>query len=253
MHPTHRALAAIDRDFYSRHADAFDRTRGAPWEGWEPVAEWARQRIRARNGRLALLDLGCGNGRFSAFLESRLGRAFDAYGLDASVGLLARARANALRDRRRARWIALDLFEDVGVDSVRRTFDLIVAFGLLHHVPGRERRTQLLRDAGTRLADGGRMFASFWQFGDDPRFAPRMVDPVSFLERAGKGADGLEPGDHLLRWGPLDAAEGPLRYCHHTSDEEAEELVEASGLRLAERYHADGKTGQLNLYVALEK
>lgn len=252
MHPTHRALADLDREFYSRHADAFDRTRGAPWEGWNPVAEWAADRAARATEELSLLDLGCGNGRFGAFLAERLGRPFEAWGVDASLGLLARARASALGARRRCRWIALDLFEGAGLLSLRRRHDLIVAFGLLHHVPGRERRARILRDAGSRLVPGGRLFVSFWQFGEDARFRPRRVDCREHLERRGDPTDGLEEGDHLLRWGPLDDEDGPVRFCHHTSDAEAEELAADSGLRTVERYHADGRTGQLNLYVVLE-
>lgn len=249
MHPTHRALTAIDREFYTQHAGDFDRTRGRPWEGWRPVAEWARRRAAAIDRPLTVLDLGCGNGRFGTFLDDQLGGRAQVLGVDSSLPLLARARTRARGTGSPARWLALDLLEDFAVLAGR--FDLIVAFGLLHHVPGRERRACLLRAAAALLAPGARLVVSFWQFAEDPRFAPRLVDPRAHLETLGEPTDGLEPGDHLLRWGSLDRPDGLLRFCHHAGDEEADALATVAGLRVAERYHADGRTGRLNLYLAL--
>lgn len=249
---THRALLRIDREFYLRNADEFDRTRGAPWEGWSPVADWARGR-RLGGGGLRVLDLGCGNGRFGAFLESRLDSAPEVLGVDSSIALLARARAAARGARRRSRWLALDLVEGTGASALLGRYDLVVAFGLMHHVPGHRRRARLLHDVGELLDPRGRLAISFWQFADDPRFERRLVDARARLEAMGEPTEGLEPGDHLLRWGLLSAPEGPVRYCHHTSDDEADRLATASGLRVAERYHADGRTGRLNLYLALER
>ncbi len=55
-----------------------------------------------------MLDVGCGNGRFASFLAQSLCERFDYLGIDASEGLLARARARQLgagRARfRRADW-----------------------------------------------------------------------------------------------------------------------------------------------------
>jgi SAM-dependent methyltransferase len=255
--PAHRALARIDREFYLRHADGFDRTRGAPWPGWAPIAEWALGRFRSDGGRLSLLDLGCGNGRFGAYLAGRSQAPIVELGVDASLPLLARARAAAQRTGRQARWLALDLLGElgagVGLTAIVGRFDLVVVFGLMHHVPGSHRRARLLHDAGALVAAGGRLAVSFWQLGDDPRFAPRLVDARAHLAARGEPTAGLEAGDHLLRWGASPAPESPLRYCHHTSDDEADRLAQASALRVVERYHADGRTGELNLYVVLAR
>jgi tRNA (uracil-5-)-methyltransferase TRM9 len=252
VHPTHLALARIDRSFYREHADDFDRTRAGSWRGWAPVAEWAERRQRAAGRPLSLLDLGCGNGRFGAFLAGRLSRPVEELGVDASVPLLARARVTARREGRRGRWLALDLVCGVGLEAVAGSFDLIVAFGLMHHLPGRDRRTCLLAQAAARLSPGGRLAASFWQPEGDPRLAPRLLDAERHLRALGEPTDGLERGDHLLRWGPLEADDGPLRYCHHTDEVEADALAAAAGLPVVERYRADGRSGRLNLYVILE-
>jgi SAM-dependent methyltransferase len=244
-------LARIDREFYRHHADEFDRTRGAPWSGWQPVAEWARR--QTATSPLSILDLGCGNGRFGAFLADRMTAPFEQLGVDASLPLLSRARRAAKGAGRRARWLALDLWAGAGLDAVNRRFDLIVAFGLLHHVPGRVRRAQLMVQAASLLAPGGRLAVSCWQFAADPRFARRLCDPRRYVRERGEPVDGIEPDDHLLRWGALDQPDGPLRYCHHTSDREADELAASTGVPLVERYHADGRTGQLNLYRVFER
>ena len=36
----------------------------------------------------------------------------------------------------------------------------------------------------------------------------------------------LEPGDHLLRWGPTDS--GARRHCHHTDEPELDQLCRSA-------------------------
>ncbi len=69
---------------------------------------------------------------------------------------------------------------------------------------------------------------------------------IDWSEHAAVDPGELEPGDHLLRWGPEDS--GARRFCHHTSEPELDRLV--GGLPLAEvtRYRADGPGGRQNLY-----
>ena len=238
---TAAALRQINRRFYRRYAAHFSATRGGHWQGWERLAAGKRPR--------RVLDLGCGNGRFFSFLSRYWPSDEPLFyvGVDESLALLVAARrAGPGCDAHfvRADFIATppsSLFE-------AGRFDLIVAFGVLHHVPGSEQRVALLRCMLHLLAPGGEAVCTFWQFEDDPRFASRKVDwaraPVALA------TERLEPGDHLLRWGD-SREEDALRYCHSTPASEVEELARQAGADVARSAFADGKSGRLNYYAWL--
>ncbi len=241
---TQTALRRINRDFYSRHAADFDRTRHpGGWPGWRRVVETA---ARATDGPLHVLDLGCGNGRFALFLERnadlRGHRPFTYTGIDLSAELIAHARA------------ATAGLDHIGfqVDDIEKcpleaaTCDLVVLFGILHHLPGFDTRRRTLERAAAAVAPGGLLALTCWQFADNPGFEKRQLDWTS--EEDVDPAE-LEPGDHLLRWG--DQVSPARRYCHHTGEAELNRLV--AGVRQVEtwRYRSDGPGGRQNLYSLL--
>ena len=201
--------ADINRDFYSRHAADFDRTRHpGGWPGWRRVVEAA---ARATDRPLRVLDLGCGNGRFALFLAREpelLGHTpFTYRGIDLSSELIDHARAaTAGLDHIRFR---IDDIENCALDEA--TYHLVALFGVLHHLPGFETRCRTLARAASAVAPGGLLALTCWQFADDPGFERRRLDWAS---EAGVDPAELEPGDHLLRWGPGDSH--ARRYCHHT-------------------------------------
>lgn len=238
---TQAALRRINRDFYSRHAADFDRTRHpGGWPGWRRVVEAA---ARLPHRPLRVLDLGCGNGRFALFLEhnSRLrqDQSFGYLGIDLSSELIDHARA-ATTDRDHIRF-EVDDIENCALDEA--THDLVTLFGVLHHLPSFNSRRRTLERAASAVAPGGLLALTCWQFADDPRFESRRLDWAS---EAGVDPAELERGDHLLRWGQ-DESEA-RRYCHHTDEPELDRL--ARGLQLAEvaRYRSDGPGGRQNLY-----
>ena len=93
------------------------------------------------------------------------------------------------------------------------------------------------------MAPGGLLALTCWQFADDPRLDSWRLD---WSEEPTVDPHELEPGDHLLRWGPADSE--ARRYCHVADEAELDRLTD--GLPLAEtvRYRADGPGGRQNLY-----
>ncbi|MBW2288194.1 MAG: class I SAM-dependent methyltransferase [Deltaproteobacteria bacterium] len=248
---TVRALGAINRDFYRNSATAFSETRRNSWPGWKPLAVWIEGRLPDR--ALRVLDVGCGNGRFGAFLADALperASEIDYCGLDASAPLLDSVRARRLPVAA-AEVVLGDLIE-TPLDSLLadRAFSLIAVFGLLHHIPSERKRTDLLVSLARRLEPGGLLALAFWRFDDFERFRVRRKAFEEWNRDAPEAIDlsQLEPGDTLLRWG-----EGPdaVRYCHHVDDAEAERLLEAAGLEQLACYDADGREGSLNRYFVL--
>jgi tRNA (uracil-5-)-methyltransferase TRM9 len=246
--PTRKLLLDLNRDFYERQAASFSATRDHPWPGWQRVLD------QLPSGRRSVLDAGCGNGRFAHFLfdgrgdEAGIdGSEIDYVGIDESRKMIeaARARTELIGPPGSLRFEHADL---LAADSLPAgPFDLIVLFGVLHHVPGFETRTRLLCDLASRLAPDGRLACTVWRFGQDPRVVGRTRP---FAEHGiAIDPDALEPGDHLLRWGD---SEDIVRYCHFADDAEIDRLIEhtrQSGLEPGERFRSDGKSGELNEYV----
>jgi SAM-dependent methyltransferase len=247
---TRRQLHALSLAFYEAHAEAFDASRvDLPWPGWKRVA-----RALPRE-RLSVLDIGCGNGRFARFLHEA-GLRFDYTGIDANATLL-----DAARDRvgptLEGSWQLLEqdflASSPPGRELPEGPFGLVALMGVLHHVPSAELRVGLLQAAAGRLAPGGVLALTAWQFAARERFERRLVDWSSVPPVLGAAIelDDLEPGDCLLRFGDDPAA--PPRYCHQIADAEFERWSEALGLRLIDDFRSDGAQGDLNRYALLAR
>jgi SAM-dependent methyltransferase len=247
---TCRILNAINRRFYRDSADAFSQTRQDPWPGWRRIPPLLETHLAGRD--LRTLDLGCGNGRFGAFLADALPArcaSLRYLGVDASEPLLTALRARRLPFFEVATH-CLDVVETPAADVAQGPFSLIALIGLLHHVPGRQRRLALVRALADQLEPGGLLALAFWRFGEFERFRARRVPWSAYNERAENPVDvaHLEDGDQLLAWG----AEGhSVRYCHYADERETDELVAAVPLELIARYSDDGRDRNLNRYFIL--
>ncbi len=220
-------LETLNRAFYDTVATAFDATRSHPWPGWARLLPYLA-------APLSVLDVGCGNGRFGLFLQEQLPPGLRYHGIDNNAALLASAQA-ALPD---ARFEQRDALTDLPAGP----YDLVVLFGVIHHVPGTERRRALLRALAERVAPGGLLAFACWRFYEYERFNQR-------LEHWPEGWD-REPGDYLLDW---RQGEHALRYCHYVDDDEHGELVAATGLDELLTYRADGADEALNRYSLLRR
>ncbi len=120
-------------------------------------------------------------------------------------------------------------------------FEVILAFASLHHIPGTRLRRQILYKVRAHIDPQGRFIHSEWQFLNSPRLRKR----IQSWEKVGLNEADVDPGDYLLDW--RRGGYG-LRYVHHFSEEELENLSEATGFRIAESFYSDGETGDLGLY-----
>ncbi len=120
-------------------------------------------------------------------------------------------------------------------------WDVITAFAVLHHVPGRIRRLELLRTARSWLEPDGRFFLSNWQLLSSERMRAR-VQPWS---GAGLTEVQLDPGDFLLDWRHGSVG---LRYVHQFDEAELGELAAASGFEQVESFYSDGADHRSGLY-----
>jgi len=124
-------------------------------------------------------------------------------------------------------------------------------------LPGSKYRLELLKTLAQSLPESGLLIFSLWQFKKDPRLASRIIPnknlPTYLDPRK------LESGDYLLDWRRDQSLTTPqLRYCHHFSDPEIDQLISdlaaTTHLQLLSRFVADGpKTHPLNCYLVFQK
>ena len=237
---TIRRLNDINRRFYEVTADEFDQTRGASWPGWEELLPYLKQ--GTGSDVFSVLDVGCGNGRFGGFLAQRLRGAIDYHGVDSNPALLAHARQaleslSGVRSKLEERDVVTSPLED-------GQYNLVVMFGLMHHIPGYDHRRVFVRQMAERVKPGGWMAFACWRFYEYERFKKRIIPWPDDL------AGTVEPHDYLLDWRRGAVA---WRYCHYVDDAEHAALVTASGLTEIHTFRADGFTGAVNKYSVLKK
>lgn len=241
-------LNEINRRFYEEKAHEHDSTRHGPWPGWLRLLP----PLRERTTRPSVLDVGCGNGRFARFLADELGLPFLYVGVDLSRSMLDHARRH-LRGLGDVYLLEHDFLEaPLPADlppRIPERFDLVTSFGVLHHIPSFDRRRALAQSLAPLLTAKGVLALAFWQFANHDRFRKRILPWSGFSRERDLSPDqlDLEVGDHLLSWG----SSGAYRYCHFTDAEEAFRLVASLPLALLDCFHADGQTGNLNLYYVL--
>jgi SAM-dependent methyltransferase len=235
---TIQRLNALNREFYRVTADAFDATRSDPWKGWTKLLPYLDGLLSQAS--VSVLDAGCGNGRFGVFLAKHVAGTLDYHGLDSSPALLDHAREALSRLPNVTAHLALhDLIEQPPNTG---DYDLVVLFGVLHHVPGAENRRALMRTLAARVKPGGYFAFTCWRFAEIERYRQRFTPfPPDLM---------VEPGDTLLDWRRGQRA---LRYCHDVDDDERAELITATGLTEIAAFRADGEENRANQYSLLQK
>lgn len=248
---TIRQLNEINAKFYRLTSEEFSKTRGFYWQGWKQLEPIIKPLLKGKK-QYKVLDVGCGNGRFGEFLFRRVVRKKLVYhGLDNSEALLTHARQRLGGLAFEKEFFTADIVESL-LDATladklpHKKYHLITLFGVLHHIPSLKLREQLLHTLGGALTSGGHLVLTAWQFLNEERFLKKQIHPTL----VNVNPEELEEGDYIIDW--LRGLSGH-RYCHFTNDDEMEKLVRASGLTFRERYNADGKSGNLNAYIILQK
>ena len=244
---TIRALNQLNQEFYQQVAVDFNRTRQQAWVGWQKILP-ILQKNQFFKKKIKVLDIACGNGRFAWFLQDR-GLDFSYSGLDNNHQLLRLAKKSLTAKK---------------IEHKLKQFDLIVVFGLSHHLPGQKLRKAFLTSLENLLNQDGLLVISNWQFAKDKqRFEKHYLNQNRLkklnLEQQSKLArliEELENNDYLLDWSSQKATENQQqawRYCHLIDEQEMDLLIENSNLKIVDNFLADGKSQQLNQYFVLKK
>lgn len=252
------ALNRLNQLFYSQAAPSFDATRQTAWTGWLKLIPILTPLFEL-NQSLRILDVGCGNGRFLEFLEKAFPtKSFEYFGLDLSQELLTKAKAKFTTPKNeiKSQWQKFDLVQtwldnpdlsQLSIPIWRQTYDLIVVFGVLHHLPSCQLRLDWLKKLGSQVANGGFLITTDWQFQNEAaRFQTKTIMP----ELVGLTTDKLEENDLILDW---KQGKTHYRYCHLANPAELLTQTQALAqtlpqLQLRTSFQADGRSDTLNHY-----
>jgi tRNA (uracil-5-)-methyltransferase TRM9 len=247
-------LLEINRKFYEDFGKAFAKTRLRLQPGVKRIV-----------GELPAigkwLDIGCGNGTLAAAMASG-GKSGLYVGIDFSPALLDEAlksTADLKESQLSMRFYLFDLGQENWVDVLNEKlvkdglmeagekFSNILAFAVLHHIPGAENREKILRQARGFLPVDGLFVHSEWQLDKSRRLMARRLP----WDTIGLESDAVEEGDTLIDWRyalPGQEERVGIRYVHVFSTKELSDLAGRSGFAIDEEFESDGKGGKLGLY-----
>jgi len=301
-------------NLYSDFAKDFSSTRQAPWAGWKRLISQIpsikdpnlkeNSKLQTANSELKILDLGCGNGRFLKFLTSNIQYSISKYvGIDNAEELLEIAKNNIKNKTLNIKNPSKELqtliskhiiFHKRDLESIDwdveldQEFDLVVIFGVMHHIHSFEKRVELLQKAAKHLSLDGILAVTFWQFKDNESFVKKhdisnlnnheadhgtrhktlnlkhkkslekhIVDnePINIEDKSLNSklqTHNLKPkytnNDYQLSFGK----EGATRFAHHFSNEEIDEIVNRLELNVIDEFNSDGFENKMNRYVLVK-
>jgi len=238
--------------FYQQEADTFSQTRNAPWEGWQEACRLMDFSDAACEEPFILADIGCGNLRFERFLEEKYSsRTWEFYLVDNCEQLIEQKQLDSV-----VHYSVTDVIGNILEYENPFDFpqlDAAVMFGVMHHVPGNHARLQLIETILERVKPDGFVCLSFWEFAKHTDLRVKAAQKtVEALEHLPIDPMRLDAGDYLLGW---QDTHGLYRYCHSFTDEEIQSLIGQLNkkARTTGMFHADGRTGDLNCYVILQR
>jgi len=228
-------LIDLNRQFYSSFATEFSNSRRSERINMDPILAYFRDGVK-------ILDVGCGNGRLAERID-RDGLRVEYLGIDAArelIAIAAKHRANLQNVR--AEFRICDITQESWFrEFADKSFDIIIAFAALHHIPSYDLRQKILQEIRQLLAARGTLIMTNWQFDRNERLRKKIVpwSAVEIDERT------VETGDALISWQRGGVG---YRYCHLIHEDEVEEMAKSVGFRIVKQFYGDA---DLNLYSIL--
>ncbi len=218
-------LVELNRQFYQSCAESFSKTR----QRIQPGVMRIINQTLSKDNHLSILDLGCGNGELARVLSS-MDYPINYTGMDFSIPLMECGSAIPETSTFHTSFQEVDLIGEYWQSRLtEKTYDRIFCFAVLHHIPGTENRKRFFSQVYNLLNPGSLFVFSAWQF----LRSPRLVKRIQPWELINLSTDQVEENDYLLDW-RAECQSQPLRYVHHCTVDELEDL------RLGDRLSADG-------------
>ncbi len=251
-------LNKVNKLFYQQIGSDFDDTRKQPWHGWDHIIPHIQKKIIEKK-QVHILDIGCGNGRFLKFIVSKWKNSNIFYhGIDNNQFLLNKAKnvvptvintsskKPSIKTQFTHQDIVTSLLHSKKSFLEEKSYDVIVAFGVFHHIPGFRTRHQLMKYLADSAKETAIICVSFWQFNKSKRLLKKQASPILVNIKA----EDLEKNDYILDW---NRATFGYRYCHLSDKDEIKKIIKNTQTTILFEFDDDGKTKNLNHYLVLEK
>jgi tRNA (uracil-5-)-methyltransferase TRM9 len=243
---TEKKIIQLNKEFYDKIGRYWNNDAKYYWNGWEKLIEDITI-ISEQNKIVTVLELGCGNGRFVNFLSERFPDVDFVYtGIDisnfASVELLS-------NPKMQTEFKYFDLLQEPWPP---KKYDIVVAFGLIHHIPGINLLNKFFENFTGSIKKNGIGIFTTWQYMRLERLKKRIVvgeklDKI-LLDLGIKKSEFRE-NDNILDW--VSKAEG-LRFSHFFDESEVQILLEKNKLKPAKVYLDDDRDKNRNQYFVVK-
>ena len=244
-------LNKINQDFYFRISKYWNNNDDSAWYGWRTLVEILKENWEYKK-EISILDLGCGNARFATFIQNSFPNIRINYvGIDTDPKFLANGEARNQKEFSSFQLIQKDLVKEGWQKELKnKKFDLVVLFGILHHIPGNKNRQNLLNQASELLESNGQLVFSGWRFLDKERLKKRVIPNNSIHQKHiltchDLQKSDLEFGDYLLDWVKYEYS---VRYAHYISESESIEISAIAGLEIKNHFIDDSLQRDQNNY-----
>ncbi|NMB62859.1 MAG: class I SAM-dependent methyltransferase [Chloroflexi bacterium] len=241
-------LVALNREFYQTFTSSFSATRSQVQPGVKKIAAHFPKDSN-------ILDVGCGNGNLMQVLQKNDFRGTYA-GVDFSENLIRECqRISQTSNNQLAFQTKFDVFDlalsDWNIFPIKMDWDVICAFAVFHHIPGKHTRSAIFRQIRSMLKPEAEFVFSVWQ----PQNSSRLTKRFLVWDQMGLQEIDVEEGDYLLDWRAEQSSNNKIgfRYVHIFNEQELKGLAAETGFSISNSFYSDGKEGNVGLYQVWKK
>ena len=222
-------ILAASRKGYDKISSDFSHTRKWFW----PELRFVRDLIP---DGAHILDVGCGNGRFLGVLE---GKSLSYTGLDFSKELIEIAREQN-RERANTTFVVGDA---LALPFADKSFDVVVSFAVLHHIPSHAYRVEFLREMARVVKPESLIVLTAWNVW---RARPWTILLFAFKKLS--GLTRLDFGDAIIGFN----TKKNVRFVHALTAREIRSLAEEAGLTVKRLEKIRRPSGEENFFAILQ-
>ncbi len=209
-----KILLEKNREGYNRIAQDFNRRRDWIPPDFEILERYINQGEK-------ILDLGCGNGRFSEIVGDKA----NYYGVDVSEKLVEIAKKKYPNKN-------FLVSQPLTLFFKNNFFDKIFCLAVLHHLPSKKNRKDFLKEIKRILKPGGLLILTVWDLSSYPK-AKSLLFKYTLLKLIGKTK--LDFKDIFYPWKNNEGEILIQRYIHIFSEKELKRLVKSAGFVIKEK------------------